>query len=593
MPVKVNLYEKAIQPVVDLDGDVVVYVPGYALKGPSEPTIVTSSNFTALFGDSPYTFKTNQSATVAKNNVYRGRPEKGWLYAKGLVDAGLTVLYHRVNPCEIGKAENFDGLPLLSGPLQAGKGVKLVLKSASGTSKKAKSVEESDEDKLATAEAELYEDVKLYIRAKYFGSYYSSLTVKISQSDPLKGNTTIEVLRGTTVLESQVVSFDPSRNNFIGNATFNYVDFFVKLVFGATEDIEEEEPLDDGAEKLAESLREVTEDYFGFDTLGLEEFYSDNADKAVYIKEGIYGLSMPENTSAEEFDVDKFMKLFEGNKSPLYELEDTDRYQSVTYLTSGGYYQTEAAAGLMQKIAFSIKSIALVDLPDVVTAETFSGLQTKLAALSSTVEEKAKSAMYYGADTYVLSGKTVVMPDSYGYLAKLGSNLAQAIPAWIPVANNPQGVVAAVATTRPILNSLREMMINEDGVSVNPIVYKQNVGYTIMGNRTLKPVDGVTGPDSFLNCQLVVNSVLRSARRAANALLVVSTNANEAFSTFRSTVSKTCEKMMLNGDGLLAYSIKKLKKTKPATIDVAIDLTVVEGIETFNVNLSYALQLDV
>jgi hypothetical protein len=130
------------------------------------------------------------------------------------------------------------------------------------------------------------------------------------------------------------------------------------------------------------------------------------------------------------------------------------------------------------------------------------------------------------------------------------------------------------------------------GVAINPIVYKQNSGYTIMGNRTLAKLNGVTGPDAFLNCQLVVNSVLRSARRAAADLLIVSTSPTTAFSTFYSAVSKTCEKMLVNGDGLAAYNIIKLKKTKPATIDIQIELTLVEGIETFNIYVPYSIALD-
>ena len=94
----VNIYEQPITPVVDLDTDAVVYVPGYAVKGPAEPTLVNSTNFTALFGDAAYTFDSDQTAGVSKNNVLAGGREKSWIYAKGLVDSGLTVLYHRFKP---------------------------------------------------------------------------------------------------------------------------------------------------------------------------------------------------------------------------------------------------------------------------------------------------------------------------------------------------------------------------------------------------------------------------------------------------------------------------------------------------------------
>ena len=113
-----------------------------------------------------------------------------------------------------------------------------------------------------------------------------------------------------------------------------------------------------------------------------------------------------------------------------------------------------------------------------------------------------------------------------------------------------------------------------------------------MGNRTLYPNDGVLGPQSFLNCQIVVNTVERSARRAANKLRIVSTNAETAFKNFRNSVEKTCDKLLTNGDGLAEYTIVKLPKTKPATIDIQIKLTVVEGIETFNIYVPYSLSLD-
>ena len=92
----VNLYEIPITPVVDLDSDVVVYVPGYAKKGPLEPTLVTADTFKNIFGDSPYTFADGDNTSLSKNTMGKNAPDRGWLYAKGLLDAGLTVLYHRI-----------------------------------------------------------------------------------------------------------------------------------------------------------------------------------------------------------------------------------------------------------------------------------------------------------------------------------------------------------------------------------------------------------------------------------------------------------------------------------------------------------------
>ena len=91
---------------------------------------------------------------------------------------------------------------------------------------------------------------------------------------------------------------------------------------------------------------------------------------------------------------------------------------------------------------------------------------------------------------------------------------------------------------------------------------------------------------------LVVNSTERAARNVANQLLIVSTNANDTFNTFKTGVRKTLDKMLTNGDGLREYNIRHLPKTKPATIDILIELTVVEGIETFNIKVPYSISLD-
>lgn len=560
----VNIYETAIQPIVDLDADVVVYVPGYALKGPGEPTLVNSTNFTTLFGDTPYLFKSNQSEDIsgsAKNQTYRGRPEKGWLYAKGLVEAGHTVLFHRCNPLGVGTAATSENAIKLG-----------ILKNGSG------GVAEDYKIKFGDSEYNVF----LAAEAKYFGSYYTDLTIETSFPTSRTGNFTIAVKRGTATLESAVVSFNPSKNNFIGNQTFAYINLY---------------PVVDG-----QSYKDD-----GFNSILLDGWYSDatvsgnpNYEKAIYPTATTVGLSLSlpldgetGKPIGEEFTLASFMAML-STGSNLEPLEDDDLYPSITYITSGGYYQSNEIAGLMQKMAFKIKSIALVDLPSTgeLTPETLTTFRNNLLATGAATADMAKSTMYYGADTYSVAGYRIILPESFGYLQKLGSNINQAIPAWIPVANNPQGVVSAVATTRSIPFSLREQMVTNEGVSINPIIYRQNVGYVIMGNRTLIPVDGTPGPDAFLNCQLVVNTVARAARRAAKQLLIVSTNQQTAFSTFRATVSKTCDKMLVNGDGLASYSIIKKKKTKPATMDVVIELVVREGIETFNIYLPYSLELD-
>lgn len=563
----VNLYEQPQQPVVDLDTDVVVYVPGYARKGPGVPTLVNSSSFTALFGSQPYTFvNTQQSVIAQKNNAFPTRPDKSWLYAKGLVDAGLTVLYHRVNPGGIGVAKTTVDV--------------FEIQSATGNASLAS---------LSPAK-------KFSARAKYFGQFYDDMTVEFSANVP-GGTTTVTVSSGTATLESRVVSFNPARNNFIGNIDFTYVEFFIGNPDAATpavpaqgqEGDEGYVPAVDAGAPGSASTQQL-----GFDGLALDAWLadSDNAGQALYVEDEAT-LSLADlAVGTEEFEIPAFEALLEGATAPFKACLDVDKFPSVTYVTTGGYYQSPSIAAALQTLAMDVKAVALVDLPDDVTVSTFTSFQSTLEGLASDISAKAKGAVFLGADTYVIDGYRVVIPDSYGYLLRLANNLSQAIPAWIPPANNPQGVVAAVATTRSVDRSLRVLAETKDGATFNPIIFKQNVGYTIMGNRTTYPNDGVLGPTAFLNCQLVVNSVLRSARRAASDLLIVSTNPSTAFNTFKSAVGKTCDRMLVNGDGLSSYTIKRLPKTLPATMDIAITLVVVEGIEVFEISIQYQLALD-
>lgn len=555
----VNLYEIPITPVVDLDSDVIVYVPGYAKKGPLEPTLVTADTFKNIFGDSPYIFADGDNTSLSKNTMGKNAPDRGWLYAKGLLDAGLTVLYHRI-------PDDPKTAYAITDPI--------------GVSITQVSRKEGVSSSIPLPPQLLSSDYTVKFRAKFPGASYTDFSVSVDSFS--EGGQKLTVYKKKVVdgeekqekVQETYVSFNPDDPDFIGNPDV-LNDLVIQFFYQG---------------KLVDNLREE----FSLDSL----YFPDSTN----FNPGYISLNLPSlpatsytlsisSSATPEFTVSKFLTNL---TSKLDDLLDTDTYPTVTYITAGGYYQTAGLAKKMLEVAYDIKAIALIDLPQDVTSDRSSGIIKALSDLGAEPTEYIKGAAFVGADTFKFYDNKRIMADSYGYLTKLGENLSRAIPAWIPVANVPQGVTTAVATTRPVSFAAKSILIPSDnrGIAVNPILYKQNSGYTIMGNRTLAKLTGVTGPDAFLNCQLVVNSVLRSARRAAADLLIVSTSPTTAFSTFYSKVSKTCEKMLVNGDGLAAYNIIKLKKTKPATIDIQIELTLVEGIETFNIYVPYQIALD-
>lgn len=109
---KVTIYEKDLtRAAQEQENNNVAYIPGYAIMGPvNEPTLCnTLDEFTAIFGEAPYKFRTRQSypstsgygftsAAIAGVGDYAaaGDLEKSYVYATELLNNGLPILFERV-----------------------------------------------------------------------------------------------------------------------------------------------------------------------------------------------------------------------------------------------------------------------------------------------------------------------------------------------------------------------------------------------------------------------------------------------------------------------------------------------------------------
>jgi len=535
----VNIYEQPIMPNVDLEEDTVVYVPGYAIKGPSEPTLVNSTNFERVFGETPYTIPAGiGTASIAKNKIPDGGREKSWLYAKGLVDAGLTVLYHRYIGANAAKANKTDAFKIdssVSGILDTG--------------------------------------ISINVRAKYAGAYYNGLVVNSEKVN--NGVSKITVKNDSETLETAYISFDANALNYLANTEFSYIE-----IFGTSND-------------TTLSISQLCD-------LISAKLTTPAAIRSTYITNKTTAVTLDAGT--DDFSVSDFEDALVGKNSQGYGaealceiLKDSERYP-VSYITTGGYFvdYENLKPNKIFDVASEVKACYTADFANELTYAGLDNYKQGIEGLN--LDDYLKYSYGFqvvGADTFSSNNSRVILPDSFGYLVRLGLNIKAGLPNYTPVANNSQGLVAnAINSTRPIDFKLEQGMITSEGVSINPVITKKNVGYVIMGNRTLYPNNGELGPQSFLNCRVVVNMVERSARKAANKLRIVSTNPDTAFKNFRNMVEKTCDKLLTNGDGLAEYSISKLPKTKPATIEIQIKLTVVEGIETFNIYIPYSIALD-
>ena len=426
-----------------------------------------------------------------------------------------------------------------------------------------------------TAEAEFNlafngETYPIVIKATSFGKSYSGIKVKLVKNEGNLYDITITDPDGNTTYTG-TISFDPASSIYFKTTDFGLVEFVSKNGAGEYIDIEDT--------KLAEIIKS------SYNLTGLTS------------GEAILEVS---DTAEAEFNLASMYTSLAtaGAEGMMYPLTDFERYPSVTYITSGGYYIDKSAAGNLMSMAEKIKAIALIDLNLGVTVKdqtTWKTAQSALAGITGSTLAKGKAATFIGCNSFDLSPYRIVLGDSFNYLKCLGENMKKGIAAWIPVANDPNGVSPlGYDTTNKISTELSETMgEGKIGVSANPLIYSTSAGgYKIMGNRTLLSNDGVLSPNSFLNVSVVVNRVERACRQTANKLKIVSTNPVDTFIKFKNSVAKTIEPMVVQQDGIKSYKIRHLPKTKPATIDIEIALVVVEGIETFNIYIPYSIALD-
>lgn len=423
------------------------------------------------------------------------------------------------------------------------------------------------DSKTAEAEFELTygtETLNLVCKAKNFGKSYSGIKIYLSKAENNLLSVKIENSDETKIYEG-TVSFDPTSSIYLKTEDFNLVEFVTKNSKDEYIDLEDSE-----MSKIAKE---------GFTLSQASQILAIDGDQA----EAEFELSGLYSDLAGDF---------------LSPLTDFEKYPSVTYLTSGGYYINKDIASKLMNMAYKIKAIALIDLNGISVNSQSDWVSAKSAISSISADStiaKGKAALFIGCNSFNISPYRLVLGDSFNYLKCLGENMKSGIAAWIPVANDPNGVsTLGYDTTNKISTELAETMAEgKIGVSVNPLIYSTSAGgYKIMGNRTLLSNDGVLSPNSFLNVSVVVNRVERACRQTANKLKIVSTNPNDTFIKFKTSVAKTIDPMVISQDGLKSYKIRLLPKTKPATIDIEIALVVVEGIETFNIYIPYSIALD-
>ena len=292
-------------------------------------------------------------------------------------------------------------------------------------------------------------------------------------------------------------------------------------------------------------------------------------------------------------------------------LTDKGNY-SIKYLTSGGYptYEYTSNSITTKMIALAVERgdcVAIIDHTDnpyrddnidhigslyktVIDDQVFKAngdfatMFTPWAAYNRTTSDKAD-------DGSIMTSVPTRLPASFAYLIALGDSI-RTNANWLAIAGSARGVVLNLATdgmTTNIPNGAADAMQPRDGVAVNAITNIKPYGWTIWGNRTLKN-NGEKGnltATSFLNVRNLISDVKKLAYRVARQLTFEQNN-DILWVNFKGLIAPTLDRM-LSGYGISGYKIVRdtehEKASEKATVCAKIILYPVYPVEDFYITI--------
>lgn len=300
-------------------------------------------------------------------------------------------------------------------------------------------------------------------------------------------------------------------------------------------------------------------------------------------------------------------------------LADKGNY-SIKYLTSGGYptYEYTGNSITTKMIALAVERgdcVAIIDHTDnpyrddnidhigslyktVIDDQVFKAngdfatMFTPWAAYNRTTTDKEFIKDDNGNITEkIMTSVPTRLPASFAYLIALGDSI-RTNANWLAIAGSARGVVLNLATdgmTTNIPNGAADAMQPRDGVAVNAITNIKPYGWTIWGNRTLKN-NGEKGnltATSFLNVRNLISDVKKLAYRVARQLTFEQNN-DILWVNFKGLIAPTLDRM-LSGYGISGYKIVRdtehEKASEKATVCAKIILYPVYPVEDFYITI--------
>ncbi len=516
----------------------IVYVPGLASEFcPAEyqnkPLLCsTIDEFEAYFGSEPYKFPADEQ--VSKCAVKKGDYDKSYIYAKELINAGLTVLYENITPDD-SSLVNLTEFETLTGPLTKVRGTKNVFRAESPTG--------GDGSYTASVTFSL-EGLRKYGGVSVLCKAHSDsdITVDLSETDATTGapaGIAIYKGEGDFTITGNAITWedqDPATATF----TVNFV------LSGA----------------------------------------------------GLFSVSLVEGTNISETanTVSSRLTYFYANVGDRFDnLKDKNEY-TVKYLTLGGYPSFNPVTGadgdttypyaakMLDCAASRNDVVALIDHYD--DPDAALGLdhipQTNTTAARESIYKLVNNYFKNAANTefgamftpwgnytcVTVDDETATlqaMPASFGYLLCLAKAIKTS-PNWLAMAGVSRGIVPnlqSLRTNKILSNVIAENYQPKYGdieeknvISINAITNVKPYGLTIWGNRTLKRVASKgTVATNFLNTRNMISDIKKLSYNTAKSLMFEQ-ESDTLWLRFKSGVSPLLDQLK-SGHGISDYKLIK------------------------------------
>lgn len=519
----------------------VAYVPGLAVDSASSkntPVLCsTISEFESYFGKTPYVMTDDDIRTQLDHTYKVGDYDKSYLYAKELINAGMSVVYENItSESDVKNIAIVNNIPNESG--------KNLVDNKDNTFTYAFATKPT--------QSEVY-DFKFKLSGK---PAYGAVTVLFNLPD------------------DKDILIEPT------NIVHDHKSYGTKDEDDNSTDIFQ---IDQATKTIRwTNINQTDLDYTNF-SFSLNITYSGSADKASY-KFGINVVNGANINSGNVVTGSKIQYLYEQLPDRLNVIEDKNEY-SVKYITSGGYptfieitqddgSRSYSLADAMIDCAMqrgdAVAVIDPVDDPeDPLRYNDENSVYYKANKFFGTGKNNSFGAMFIPWGTYTcvtvtdINKMSQLMPPSFGYLMCVATAIKTS-PNWLAMAGVTRGIVPnlkSLHTSKILSNVIAEDYQPKYGkednkVSINAITNVKPYGLAIWGNRTLEPVaEKGTTALNFLNTRNMVSDIKKLAYSTAKSLMFEQ-DSDTLWLNFKSGVSPLLDQLK-SGYGISNYKIIK------------------------------------